>query len=150
LRPAALAFDSVHNYVYCLNPDGDSVTVIDAASNTVACRVPVGDNPIAFAWAPAADRMFVANRDGSSVSVINTTPTWVAEPLQVQVRRNPPLIVRGNLLLQRHCDHTTLRDAGGRAIQELRAGPNDVSRLPAGVYFLCESRAAARKLLLLR
>ena len=150
LRPAALAFDSVHNYLYCVNPDGDSVTVIDAAFNSVASRVEVGDNPVALAWAPTANRMYVANHNGSSVSVINTTPPGIGESTIVPARKRPPLVVRGSVLLQ-DSDRATLLDATGRTVLGLRAGANDVGRLPAGVYFLrTSSRAATRKLLLLR
>ena len=150
LSPAALSFDSVRDYVYCLNPNDDSVTVIDAAFNTVACRVAVGDNPIALAWAPAVNRLYVTNHDGSSISVINTTPTGIAEQPLVSAVREPPLVIRGNLLVT-GSDRALLFNATGRVVQGLHAGANDVHRLPAGVYFLYEpARATARKILLLR
>jgi YVTN family beta-propeller protein len=149
-RPAALTFDSVHNYVYCLNPDRDSVTVVDAAFNTVASVVPVGDNPVALAWAPTADRMYAANHDGSSVSVINTTPPWVAERTTLPATRQPPLVVRGSLLL-RGPDSALLLDVSGRRVLNLRPGVNDISGLAGGIYFLRTAAGSnSRKTLLLR
>jgi YVTN family beta-propeller protein len=150
LRPAALSFDSAHNYVYCVNPDGDSVTVIDAAFNTVASRVAVGDNPVALAWVPNVNRMYVANRDGSSVSVINTTPPGVEEGAIVPAGKQPPLVVRGRLLVH-DSGSAMLLDATGRLVRRVKDGPNDISELAAGVYFLrASARPDSRKVLLLR
>jgi hypothetical protein len=57
-------------------------------------------------------------------------------------------IIRGVLPLQEHSTQNTgyradLLDIGGRRVMELHPGPNDVSRLSPGVYFV---RAVSRKL----
>jgi len=49
-----------------------------------------------------------------------------------------PTVVRGILSLPRSLDPSiprSLLDISGRAVMSLRPGPNDVSRLAAGVYF---------------
>jgi hypothetical protein len=61
------------------------------------------------------------------------------------VRRgaNGPTVVRGVLNLSSTFDcrfPIALRDISGRNVMPLRPGANDVSRLPAGVYFLCPGK----------
>jgi hypothetical protein len=66
--------------------------------------------------------------DGSSVYEIPTARVR-AEPVD--------LLIRNTLFL--HDDtRAVLLDATGRRAQELKPGLNDVSRIPTGVYFMCE------------
>ncbi|MCX6842348.1 MAG: T9SS type A sorting domain-containing protein, partial [candidate division WOR-3 bacterium] len=69
-------------------------------------------------------------------------PTGIAERQPLTANRQPlaATIVRGRLILQSAiCNlqsEFALLDASGRRVLQLRPGPNDVSRLPAGVYFV--------------
>ena len=42
------------------------------------------------------------------------------------------------------CPKPALLDASGRKVMDLHPGANDVSRLPAGVYFVREAQAQAQ------
>ncbi|MCX6843046.1 MAG: hypothetical protein NTX53_12280, partial [candidate division WOR-3 bacterium] len=66
-----------------------------------------------------------------------------------------PTIVRGALYLPAQGDgrmaNGELLDISGRAVMPLRPGPNDVSRLAPGVYFVLEAQAqAVRKVVVQR
>jgi hypothetical protein len=67
-----------------------------------------------------------------------------------------PSIVRGVLFLEASCELRVTRyellDPAGRGVMELRAGPNDVSRLASGVYFVRTEPSAVtvRKVILQR
>jgi len=85
------------------------------------------------------------------------TGVWLARRLPVGVQEMPwttvetvnalPTIVRGVLWFgdrgQKTEDRGELLDVSGRKAMSLRPGANDISRLPAGVYFLCLSQAGA-------
>jgi len=60
-----------------------------------------------------------------------------------------PTIVRGSLVLSRELSAgsrqpVVLLDATGRKVMELKPGPNDVRRVPAGVYFVRTETADKR------
>ena len=58
-------------FVYAANADSDDVTVIDAATNTVATTINVGDEPRNPAVSPDGSRVYVPNRHDDTVTVIN-------------------------------------------------------------------------------
>jgi YVTN family beta-propeller protein len=62
---------------YVTNLFGDSVSVINTASNSVAATITVGSNSFGVAVSPDGTRAYVTNRTGNSVSVINTTTNAV-------------------------------------------------------------------------
>lgn len=57
-------------FAYITNARGDSVSVVDTASNTVLATVPVGYFPVGVAVTPDGARIYVANEGSSDVSVI--------------------------------------------------------------------------------
>ena len=148
--PDALCYDAQNNRVYCANYDSYNVTVIDGASNQVVTTIGVGDEPIDMVWNSAQNRMYVADYGSSSISVIRDSMAGGIEEATNYERRTPnpgPTIVRGVLYLPCRSDFqvanrgrdaapTILLDATGREIMGLKPGPNDVSRLSPGVYFL--------------
>lgn len=64
--------------VYVSNVDGDTVSVIDPATNTVIAEVAVGREPRNLAASPDRTTVYVPNRHGDSVSVIDTDTNTVA------------------------------------------------------------------------
>lgn len=66
--PIALAPDGA--LLWVVNPDDDSVSVIDTATNQLIATVPVGDEPQSIAIDPRNRYAFVANAAGSSVTVL--------------------------------------------------------------------------------
>jgi hypothetical protein len=83
------------------------------------------------------------------MQLMNLILTWFGAPsgLEEQLQATSlkpqalPTIVRGALFLpvSQFTIHTSLFDMTGRSVMALRAGPNDISRLPAGVYFVRQS-----------
>ena len=89
-------------FAYITNSNGNSVSVIDIATNTVVATVPVGSFPYGVAVNPGGSRVYVGNQSSDNVSVIDTaTNTVVAtvpvgdSPLGVAIN---PARVDGSLL----------------------------------------------------
>ena len=80
---------SVKAYVSCWN-DG-SVAVVHAGK--LMSRVPVGRHPTAMLLNPARTRLYIANSDGDSVSVIDTQTDKELERINVRLSEDIP---RGN------------------------------------------------------
>jgi len=78
---------SVKAYVSCWN-DG-SVAVVQAAK--LMSRVPVGRHPTAMLLNPARTRLFVANSNDDSVSVIDTQTDKEIERINVRLSEGVPL-----------------------------------------------------------
>ena len=100
---------------------------------------------------PARNRVYVANYYGSSVSVLKDSGGGVEERQTPDARRTTPIpaIVRGVLELavgsrQHIACRTELLDICGRKTLDLRPGPNDVSRLAPGVYFVRSAGSGER------
>jgi YVTN family beta-propeller protein len=78
--PHAVAVNPVTNRIYVANNAGNSVSVIDGASNTVVATPAVGIHPQAVAVNPVTNKVYVANYN-SSVSVIDgASSTVIATP----------------------------------------------------------------------
>jgi YVTN family beta-propeller protein len=156
-QPWALCHDSIHNKVYCADYTCGHVVAIDGVTNAVVCSLDVGWAPIALAWSPASNRVYVANAQGSSISVIRTTPPGVEESFGLKVLNSEPIatVVRGVLFLPEASSpkHQTasLLDISGRKAMDLRPGANDVRALAPGVYFVREAQArGTRKVVITR
>ena len=97
-----------------------------------------------FAWNPIQNRVYVANVDGSSISVLRDSAGGVEESFEPQTagRRREATIVRGVLVLgaaggrQNTEYRADLLDVSGRKVFDLSLGANGVSRLAPGVYFV--------------
>jgi len=69
--PIALSADKLR--VWSVNPDDDSVSVIDTSTDTEIFRIPVGDEPQSVALDPNNQYAYVANAADNSVTVIHIT-----------------------------------------------------------------------------
>lgn len=69
---AAGAAPRTPTLVYLTNSVNDSVMAVDATSRALVGSVPVGDRPRGLALSPDGARLFVANEDSGSVSVVRT------------------------------------------------------------------------------
>ena len=72
IRPAGIAASPYNSTVYVVNWNDNTVSVINAATNTVTGTIPVGANPDGIAVSPDNSTLYVADRDDNNVSVINT------------------------------------------------------------------------------
>jgi YVTN family beta-propeller protein len=69
--------------VYVTNEDGNTVSVIATASNTVGATVAVGTDPVGVAVTPDGSKVYVANNEPNTVSVIATASNTVTGTIAV-------------------------------------------------------------------
>ena len=81
--PIALTGDN--NYVWSVNPDADSVSVMDVSGdkNQKVAEVPVGDEPRCIAITPDNKKAYVTNALSGSVSVIDAATYKVLKTISV-------------------------------------------------------------------
>src|SRR5499427_826327 len=75
-------------------PVSGTVSVLDAATNTVAKQINVGLHPTGMALSPGGDRLYVTNANSDTVSVIDTATDTVVKTINVgeeDPRRTPLL-----------------------------------------------------------
>ena len=68
---SAVAVSLDGRLVAAVNPDSDSVTVVDVATLEVLAEIPVGDDPRTLAIAPDSQRAVVANNGAATVSLVD-------------------------------------------------------------------------------
>ena len=131
------------NRLYCTDRDSGMVTVVRGyKTDSILCRIAVGDHPIALAWNPTCSRVYVLNSGSSSISVIRDTFGVGVEEWQHQALSHKPqaAVVRGILLLDSRPSSSPstscLLDVSGRKVMDLNLGANDVRVLAPGVYFV--------------
>ncbi|MBC3932845.1 PA14 domain-containing protein [Undibacterium curvum] len=74
--------------VWTVNPDNNSVSVIDPVTNKLVKEIPVGTNPRALARS-ADGRIFVTNKDAATISVINPVTLLVSGSLTLPYASQP-------------------------------------------------------------
>lgn len=67
---STILFEATHDRVWVVNPDANTVTAIDTASQEMAFEVAVGEHPRTLALAPDGT-IWVANQHSASVSVLD-------------------------------------------------------------------------------
>ena len=80
-------------------PSSGTVSVLDAANARVLRHIDVGLHPSALAVSPDGRRLFVANANSDSVSVIDTGADRVTATLNVRLFRSAPLGSSPNALV---------------------------------------------------
>ena len=78
--------------LWVVNPDNDSVGVIDTATNARVAEITVGTGPRTLARA-ADGRIWVVNRDGASISIVNPATLAVAQTIALPSASQPHGIV---------------------------------------------------------
>jgi len=133
--PWALLYAPETDELYCADNRGNTVAVIDGSADTLKHLIGVGKKPAALAWNPAYHRLYVANYDNATVSIIRDTLLGLEESV-ARVGRGPPrATVAGGTLLLRGSDPAVLLDVSGRVAANLKPGRNRVGHLRCGVYF---------------
>ena len=64
-----LAVNEITGRIFATNPGEDTVTVINANTNTIIGTVPTGDNPFSIAVNEVNNRIYVGNNNGSTLSL---------------------------------------------------------------------------------
>lgn len=85
---STIAFDAARNRVWVVNSDNDSVTAINAATNTPLFEQAVGLNPQTLAQAPDG-RIWVANAGSGTVSILDPTSGAVVQTLDLGLGSRP-------------------------------------------------------------
>lgn len=115
--------------VWVVNPDNDSVSVIDARSMTRIAEVPVGGNPRTLALA-GDGCVWVANRDSATISVVDPASLQVAKTVALPRASQPFGIVFSPsdgtawLTLEALGQVARLDPASGAITASLEVGPN--------------------------
>ena len=66
-RPSGVAVDPATGTVYVANSSGNTVSVIDASTNTVTATISVGQGPSGVAVDPATGTVYVTNSTSTTV-----------------------------------------------------------------------------------
>jgi YVTN family beta-propeller protein len=82
-RPIAAAVNPNTNRIYVANLGGETVSVIDGATNLVIATIPVGVKPVGVGVNPVTDRVYVSNLASGTVSVIDGTTNTVVNTIPV-------------------------------------------------------------------
>ena len=99
--PRAVAVNVATNRVFVANESSNTVTVVDAATDTAIATVPVGPRPQHIAVSAATNRVFVSNAGDATLSVIDGATLAVTNlaiggtgPIAVNERRNMIYVAR--------------------------------------------------------
>ena len=71
------------NKIYVTNSGDDTVSVIDASTNTVVATIDVGTTPFDIAFNPNTKLVYVINQGSDSISVINGDTNTVVDTISV-------------------------------------------------------------------
>lgn len=110
--PEGIAVNPVSRRIYVANSGSQSVSVIDAFTNTVIATVRVGSSPRRLAVNPTTNRIFVANQGSGTVSVIDGE-TQTQESV-ITVGENPGAIAVNPTTNRVYV--ATCADAAGRVV----------------------------------
>ena len=97
LASSALAYEvrgGASNRLWVVNPDNDTVSVFDAATNGKLAEIPVGSRPRTVALGPNG-RAWVVNKGSSSLSLINVASLAVEQSIALPFGSQPFGIVVG-------------------------------------------------------
>jgi YVTN family beta-propeller protein len=81
----AIVFNAAANKVYAVDPENNAVSIISGDAHSLR-SVKVGDGPLAIAVNPTTDRVYVANTNGGTVSVLDGTSDAVLATVNVGAR----------------------------------------------------------------
>jgi len=131
--------DRTGRYLFCASYD--TLSVYDVRSDSLLAVYPqLQFPPLRIMSNPDLGYIYVAYQDG--VLTYSDAPPGIEETMNDErgVMNREASVVRGVLFLalgpSSSPSTSCLLDVGGRRVQDLRPGANDVSRLGPGVYFL--------------
>jgi len=87
-QTATIAYDAGRNRVWVVNSDSNSVSTINAANNTKALEVGVGQNPQTLAFAPDG-RLWVANFGSGDISILDPATGGLVQSIALGLGSRP-------------------------------------------------------------
>ena len=138
--PAPASATGVSCSVYVANETGNTVSVIDAATNTVTATIAVGAEPNGVAVSPSGS-VYVANAAGNSVSVIDgATGTVVSTILVKGAPNSVAASPSGSVYVTNSSDDTVaVIDSSTNTVTATIAVPSgagDVAVSPSGTVYV--------------
>jgi len=133
--PIALGYNPLNNKVYCASYG--NIMVIDAAQIQVIETFGGGcGGPHDICHNPRQNRMYVANQEGSWITVLRDSGGGIEEGVtsERRAREISPSLIRGTFFLSQMTP-IPLFDIFGRSVMLLRPGLNNIEALAPGVYF---------------
>jgi len=121
---AALGFTSLQaqTVAYVANSSGNSVSVINTATNTVTTTIPVGLSPVGVVFSPDRSRAYAANSGDGTVSVINTASNAVVATVTLASGASP-----FKLAITPDGKSLYVADLGSSAVSVINTANNTVS-----------------------
>ena len=83
LGPSGVAFNPSSNFIYVVNIDSVTVSVIDSSTNTVVDNIIVGSHPVGVAFNPSNNDMYVTDFILDTVYVIDSSTNTVVDNIIV-------------------------------------------------------------------
>src|SRR5262249_45743899 len=94
-----------------------TISVFDTASQKVVKAIEVGLHPSAMALSPDGKRLYVANSNSDSISVIDTTKDTVESEIDVRLEKSDPLgSIPNAIAVSGNGDTLYVANAGNNAI----------------------------------
>ncbi len=91
-QSATIAYDSTIDGVWNVNPDNDTVSLVNASNMQKAAEISVGEGPWALAFGPG-NELWVVNTDSATVSVIDRNARRVTRTITLPAGSSPGGIV---------------------------------------------------------
>lgn len=117
---------SANNEIWVVNPDNDSVAIVDTTTQSRSGLISVGDNPRALALAPDGN-IWVTNKDSSDISIISPASRSVIQTLSLDASSRPH-----GLVFNSHSAYVAL-EANGELVQLNAASKSETARRGAGL-----------------
>lgn len=89
VNPADLVIDPTSTFAFITNPVFNRVEVLRLATGTFEAPIPVGSSPRGIDMSPAGDRLYVANRGGTQISVVDVAGRTEQRRIQIPPRNFP-------------------------------------------------------------
>jgi YVTN family beta-propeller protein len=83
LSPLSMAINPTGTRIYLTNFSGETLSVIDTATNALIAAIPVGVNPDSVAMNPGGTLLYVVNSGSDTVSVIDAATNTVTGTIPV-------------------------------------------------------------------
>jgi hypothetical protein len=137
VNPADVVIDPSSTFAFITNPVFNRVEVLRLATGTFETPIPVGSAPMGIDISPAGDRIYVANRGGTQVSVVDVAGRVELKRVQISTPNhlsNQPYslaaLANGHLLVA-----TTFSGSGfGAAMFDVNLA-DDTARLREDFYY---------------
>lgn len=91
VNSSSIIFDDLSNSVWNVNPDNNMVSVINASTDAMKYRIPVGNDPQTLA--SVDDQVWVTNRKDATISVINKNTGSIIHTLTLPRASQPHGVV---------------------------------------------------------